>query len=79
VEGEIAMKLRYNREVDILLLEVSDESIDYAEEMGPLIVHFSKQGKPILLEILDASDFIAAAAKSTCQVKGLEPVELQLG
>lgn len=73
------MKLRYNREVDILLLEVSDESIDYAEEMGPLIVHFSKQGKPILLEILDASDFIAAAAKSTIQAKGLEAVELQLG
>jgi hypothetical protein len=72
------MKLRYNREDDILLLEVSDEPIDYAEEMGPLIVHFSKGGKPIILEILDASDFIASAAKSTIQAKGLEPIELQL-
>jgi len=72
------MKLRYNREEDILLLEVSDESVDYAEEMGPLIVHFSKNGKPVILEILDASDFIATAAKSTIQAKDLEPIEMPL-
>lgn len=72
------MKLRYNREDDILLLEVSDEAVDHAEEMGPLIVHFSKQGKPVILEILDASDFIATAAKSTIQAKGMEPIEVSL-
>ncbi len=61
-----------------MILEISDDAVDYAEEMGPLIVHFSNQGKPVILEILDASDFIATATKSTIQAKGLEPVELEL-
>ncbi|MCZ7362956.1 MAG: DUF2283 domain-containing protein [Candidatus Methanoperedens sp.] len=39
------MKISYNREQDILMYEVSDEPIDYAEEVGPIIVHFSKEGK----------------------------------
>lgn len=61
-----------------MILEVSDESVDYAEEMGPLIVHFSSKGKPVILEILDASDFIASATRSTIQAKDFEPVELEL-
>jgi len=72
------MKISYNREEDIMLLEVSSEPIDFAEEMGPLIVHFSKQGKPVLLEVLEASEFIAVTAKSTIMAKGLEPIEVQL-
>lgn len=53
------MKISYNREQDILMYEVSEESIDYAEEMDSMIVHFTKDGKPVLLEILDASEFLA--------------------
>lgn len=49
------MKIKYNREQDILLMEVSDEPIDYGEEIGPTIVHFTKENKPVLLEIMDAS------------------------
>jgi len=52
------MKISYNREQDILMYEVSDELIDYADEVGPIIVHFSKTGKPVLMEILDASEYI---------------------
>ncbi len=44
-------------DVDALLIELSDKKIDYAEE-GQMIIHFSKDGKPVLLEILDAKDFI---------------------
>ena len=44
-----------------MLLEISAEPIDFAEEMGPIIVHFTEKGIPVLLEILDASDFIAMA------------------
>ena len=53
------MKISYNREQDILMYEVSEESIDYAEEMDSMLVHFTKDGKPVLLEILDASEFLA--------------------
>jgi len=53
------MRISYNREEDVLIIEVSEEGIDYAEEVGPMIVHFTKEGKPVLVEILDASDFLA--------------------
>ena len=49
---------RYSKDVDILMVKVSDEPIGYAEEAERFIVHFSKDGKPVLLEILEAKDFI---------------------
>lgn len=59
------MKVTYDKDVDILTYEVSDEPIDYAEEMDSVIVHFTKGGKPVLLEVLNASDFLAQTAKAT--------------
>ncbi len=59
------MKVDYNREADTLMYEVSDEPIDYAEEMDSGIVHFTKSGKPVLLEILDASKFLNQTMKAT--------------
>lgn len=57
-------KIRYSKEVDALLVEVSDKQIDYAEEKGGIIIHFSKDGEPVLLEILDAKDFILSSLSS---------------
>ncbi len=50
------MKVRYDQEDDVLTYEVSDEPIEYAEEMGQVIVHFTKDSKPVLLEILNAKN-----------------------
>lgn len=49
---------RYGKDVDILMVKVSDEPIAYAEEAERFIVHFSKEGKPVLLEIMDAKGFV---------------------
>ncbi len=70
------MKISYNREQDILVYEVNDEPIDYAEEFGNIIVHFTKEGKPVLLEILDASEFLAEATKITIRSFDETPVEV---
>ncbi len=59
------MKVEYSSKEDILMYEVSDEPIDYAEEMDSVIVHFTKSGKPVLLEILDARKFLARTMKAT--------------
>ncbi|MDI6859253.1 MAG: DUF2283 domain-containing protein [Methanocellales archaeon] len=59
------MKVSYDREQDILMVEVSGEPIDYAEEIGPIVVHFTKDDKPVLLEVLDASEFLTEATKVT--------------
>lgn len=59
------MRVRYSTTEDILTYEVSDEPIDYAEEMDSVIVHFTKAGKPVLLEILDASKFLTRTIRAT--------------
>jgi len=71
------MKVSYNRASDVLLIQVSEAKVDYAEEMGPIIVHFTKDGKPVLLEILDASEVIAEVAKIGMKTKEPTPVELK--
>ncbi len=70
------MKISYNREQDILMYEISDEPIDYAEEVGNIIVHFTREGKPVLLEILDASEFLAETTKITIRSFDETPVEV---
>ena len=63
------MRIKYNREDDVLLIEILDEEIDYAEEAGNMIIHFSKDGKPVLIEILDASEFLTEIVKAS--MKGM--------
>lgn len=63
-------KIKYSKDVDALLVELSKEAIDHAEESGPFIVHFSKTGVPVLLEILNAKDFVLESLSSL--VKGTE-------
>lgn len=53
------MKIKHNREVDIIMIELSEEDIDYAKEAENMIIHFSKENKPVLIEILDASEFVS--------------------
>jgi len=45
------MKAQYNREDDVLLLYLSEGKIDHAEEADGVIVHFSADGRPLLLEL----------------------------
>lgn len=66
------MKMKYDREEDVLMIETADGNIDYAEEMGQIIVHFTKDGRPVVLEILRASDFLSLATKSSIKA---EPVQ----
>ena len=57
-------RIRYSKDVDALLVELSQGTIDHAEESGQLIVHFTKEGEPVLLEILDARDFLLKSLSS---------------
>ena len=70
------MTVRYNRKEDVLSLEVSRAAIDHADESGPIVVHFSADDKLVLLEILEASDFLAHLTKATMKAEGRSSVEL---
>jgi uncharacterized protein YuzE len=66
------MKLRYDRDEDILTIDQGSpgDTIDHAEEMGSLIAHFSADGRPILVEVLDASEFLSAAIRAIAHSEG---------
>ena len=68
------MRVRYDREEDILMVKVSDESIDYAEKVNSVIIHFTRDKKPVLFEIMDASEFLTNVAPN--QLIDLERVRL---
>jgi len=46
-------KISYSKDVDALLIELSNEAIAYAENEGGIILHYSQDDKLILVEILD--------------------------
>jgi uncharacterized protein YuzE len=65
------MKLSYDRTEDILLIETVEAGvIDHAEQVDDFIAHFSQDGRLLVLEILDASEFLAELFKSTLRTPG---------
>lgn len=60
-------KLRYSKDANVLVIELSEKPIEYAEDYGQLIVHFSAKGEPVLLEVLDAKAFVLDSLSSVLQ------------
>ena len=56
-------KISYESEADVLRVEVTKGVIDYASEIGNIVVHFSKKGIPLYLEILEATKFLKKSNK----------------
>jgi uncharacterized protein YuzE len=56
-------KFSYEPEADVLSWEIGGNDIDHAEEVGNVVVHFSKNNTPVLIEILQASEFLKKAKK----------------
>ncbi len=63
------MKIRYSKDVDILMVWLSDDSFDHAEESNSVITHFSSDGKPVLLEIQGAKEFMLSSLSSMFKEK----------
>lgn len=51
--------VRYSKDVDALLIELSDDEIAYAEDEGRVILHYSNNEKLVLIEILDFKQFMS--------------------
>lgn len=54
-------KLTYDPDADVLAWEMNDLSIVYAREIRGVIVHFSSHHIPVLVEVLEATHFLAKA------------------
>ena len=64
-------KIKYSKNVDALFIEFSNKKIDHVEEEGQVIIHFSEDDEPVLLEILDAKEFVLNSLESVMQEKEL--------
>ncbi len=63
-------KISYEPEADVLSVEISREApIDFAKELGNVVVHFTKHNVPVLIEVLNASQFVTQAARLIGQGK----------
>jgi hypothetical protein len=47
--------MHYDEETDILSWPVAKGKLSHAKQLGNIIIHLSASGKPLLVEILDAS------------------------
>jgi hypothetical protein len=62
------MKIKYSRDVDILTLELdTDAPISHAEHVGQAIIHLSPENEPVLIEILQAREFVATLVEAVMQ------------
>ena len=64
------MRIRYDREEEILMLELDPQGqIDHAEHIDSVIVHVTASGRPVLLEILDATEFLTRVVRAAMTSK----------
>ncbi|MEK7097257.1 MAG: hypothetical protein AAB906_00205 [Patescibacteria group bacterium] len=55
--------MHYDIEANIITIELASGQINNVLEFGNFLIHASPSGKPILIEILDASKFIGKLEK----------------
>ena len=55
-------RMSYEPEADVLRIESGRQPIDYATELGNMIVHFNRNGQPVYFEILEATKFFKRAS-----------------
>lgn len=72
------MRVSYDPKEDIMMLEASDKKVSHAEEMGPVIIHFTKDQEPVLLEILDASEVLTGLLQVAMKSRKREVVEFAI-
>ena len=55
----MAYKIKYSEDADVLTIILKGKGkLSHAEEMGDIIVHLGKDGKPLFMEILKASKIV---------------------
>jgi len=61
----VILKFEYSREADILVVVLAHGEIEYVEQAGPINIHFSRDKKPLAIEILEATEFLSKAVNFT--------------
>jgi uncharacterized protein YuzE len=57
------MKAKYYEDADLLSLKISNTPYKYARQEGDVIVHYSENKEPVLIEIVNAAKFLRDTTK----------------
>ena len=69
---KITPKVSYDSDADILTLTgVAGGRIDHASKLGNFVVHFTKDNRPLLIEVLEASKIFSNSPKPVRKMAGL--------
>jgi len=67
------MRILYDPEADALLIKAGEGRPSHGEELADqVIVHFAERGKPIEIEILDATHLLAELAEAVESAKACQ-------
>lgn len=58
------MKAKYYKDADLLSLRISKKTYKYAKQDGDVIVHYSQDKEPVLIEIVNAAKFLKETTKN---------------
>ena len=56
------MQVHYDAEANIISLDIVAGDIAYAKEVNGVVIHFTQSHVPVLIEILEASNFLKKLA-----------------
>lgn len=57
--------MEYSPDVDALVITLGEERPEYGEEVGEnIIIHYARGGRPIEVEILDASEVVISSVEA---------------
>ena len=66
------LKIKYDTEADVLSWEISGKGkIDYASELDNIVVHFTGEHIPVLIEVLNASKLLKQSDKTVERAREL--------
>ena len=69
---KITPKVSYDHDADVLtVIGAAKGRVDHARELGNFVVHFTRDDKPLLIEVLEASKVFGNSAKSVRKVTNL--------
>ncbi len=67
-----AMQISYDRQEDILTIELDNSAtIDHAGDVGSLILHLGPDDRPVLLEILHATEFLSGLVRASMSAESV--------
>lgn len=67
-------KVSYDPDADVLALSGAVKGrIDHARELGNFVVHFTKDDRPLLIEILEASKVFGNSHRTSRKIKDFTP------